>query len=279
MWGGLGSQLCAWAYAEQIKQSGFQRRTSLVFHASGITERQCELDFLKSQFKIIQVHDFRINSSNHMESNPQSFCTSARTLALKYLKLLKFILYSSQERIYPWSIMIRNHYTKIQLDYEVARSMVRSLFEHRILKNIQQFSTNKALVHFRLGDLLNIESKPPISELRMSAVIDTVLGNEPNKEIHLSSDSIELAQHRLLAVRPKLKIVPSNVTPWELIQSSLGISTFIGSNSKLSVWIVILRSVVINKNQQTNYLPDELRPFIQLLCNQNLVDGMSIRFY
>ena len=63
-WGGLGSQLYAWAMAEMVQTKYPRRKIEIVFHSSGVTKRYSDLNFLRSVFNIKFRDDYISNSQS-----------------------------------------------------------------------------------------------------------------------------------------------------------------------------------------------------------------------
>ena len=63
-WGGLGSQLYAWALCERLANRFPKRRILLILHTDGITRRDSELDNLFSSSELMHVNDFVDSESN-----------------------------------------------------------------------------------------------------------------------------------------------------------------------------------------------------------------------
>ena len=94
----------------------------------------------------------------------------------------------------------------------------------------------------RLGDLLTLESKKPLNFERVFAAIDQAETNSPPSQvIFVASDSPEFAIENFNTKYPAYRIIPIVSDPWTTISNLSRSGTFIGTNSKISVWVAILK--------------------------------------
>lgn len=280
IWGGLGSQLCAWAYVLGIQKQTLGRPINLVFHSAGVTERFSELEFLESIFRVQYLHDFRDGKS------PLSSATTLAKSSKRVLKIFKYffsfsgiIAFKKPKIIFPWTLIIRHHFFDIGLSEETLDQLVSQLVENQLVKAPKIDKNKKLLIHYRLGDLLTIDSKPPIQAFRL---IDLTIRRAKSwslDSILLASDSPELSLDRLSPLRSVAPVLSLNIPPWEMIQESINCKHFIGTASKLSLWVALVRFAMLKNTDFTNYLPNELLLPLSKLCNPNLLSKLNISFY
>jgi hypothetical protein len=116
------------------------------------------------------------------------------------------------------------------------------------------------LIHQRLGDLMSLHNKGPVSMSRIVSVIAS-FRNQNNVKLIISSDSSDIALSQLSSA---LRAIKLNHYQTEAFGGSLeefffeGINShvFIGSNSKISIWIALFRAQLGRSN---TFLSSELR--------------------
>ena len=126
-----------------------------------------------------------------------------------------------------------------------------------------------------MGDLEQLSDKSSISSGVLGNIIETVSESINTKTIYLYSDSVDLAKNKLLRDNFKLDIVTNVVSPLKTIHECLHSDIFVGTNSKISIWIAILRAT---KNENNNsYLPEEIKHMI--IGTESTFINKSIKFY
>lgn len=280
IWGGLGSQLCALAYVLSIQKQTLGRPIKLVFHSAGVTERFSELEFLESIFQVQYLHDFKDGMS------PLNSGTTLAKSSRSVLKIFKYfftlsgtIAFKKPKFIFPWTLVIRHHFFDIGLTEEILDQLVSQLVDNQLVKAPRFDKNSKLLIHYRLGDLLTIDSKPPI---QASRIIDLAIRRSKSwtlDSILLASDSPELSLVRLSPLQSVAPVISLNMPPWEMIQESINCEHFIGTASKLSLWVVLLRFSMLKSTDFTNHLPNELHLPLSRLCNPNLLSKLNVSFY
>jgi hypothetical protein len=101
-----------------------------------------------------------------------------------------------------------------------------------------------------MGDLLNLEEKSIVPVNRITEVVLKVLKQYDNVELHIFSDSPKEATELLMSAGLEVKITVHDLPAIEVIRLCYKSDFFIGTNSKISLWIVNLRrySGIINEN-------------------------------
>jgi hypothetical protein len=125
---------------------------------------------------------------------------------------------------------------------------------------VQAFESDSQniFVHYRLGDLLALQNKSPISSDRVLGALRD-LHSRIGSRICLFSDSPDKANDLLAAGNFQVDVardINAIDTLWILIDSHY----FIGTNSKISIWAVILNSK--SSSRVESYLPYELQHHI-----------------
>ena len=70
-WGGLGSQMYAWALLERLQNKYPNRKFKLVFHTGGVTKRLPDLEPLFMQSEKDFVQDFESNEKETQNELPR----------------------------------------------------------------------------------------------------------------------------------------------------------------------------------------------------------------
>ena len=243
-WGGLGSQLFTLAVIYEINKKIPNKEIDLVHHTAGVTKRFFELDtMLDSKFSLKVVNDYK-------QTKDKAKNDSKRLLKKLVASSAKFILNVTRvsinldttpnlNRIKPWTLEIRGHYSKRQIE---------NIFLGECLKFFNKFPTypegisDALTVHYRLGDLLTITEKSFIAPHHLMNRIIEIKNNHPLNRIIVYSDSIEEAKNRLEKIFEIFDMVNFMDSPTQsVIQSCIESSFFLGTNSKVSIWIVKLR--------------------------------------
>ena len=262
-WGGLGSQLYAVALAIQIKKRFPYRDIEFICHTSGVTKREPEIQFFSNIFKTKNdFEDLALNSLAPHQNNQKVFIN----LLTKSLLLVGLIgrCNSNHEvtKLRPWILMIRGHYTGLDISSHIALEILQIM--EKSFKNNKSIETNDTSLHYRLGDLINLKEKNPINIKVLSEVILKIDKNNKLNKVYLYSDSIDIALTELRNIPIKLELIPRQISTLETVLECVKSSIFIGTNSKISIWIAILRAVSSSINK--SYLPSDLKQIV----NKNL---------
>ena len=244
-WGGLGSQLFALAVVFEINMRIPNRNIELIHHTAGVTKRFFELELmlnLKSALKIID---------DYKELNNQLQYPSVKFIRKLLVRGIKLILNKTRisidlddnpnlNRIKPWTLEIRGHYSKRHIE---------SFFLEECIRFFNNFNTDpeelseSLIVHYRLGDLLIITEKTFIAPHRVTRRIAEIKETYPVKRAIIYSDSIEEAKIKLEKINNMFSLVNFIDAPTQtVIQNSINSPYFLGTNSKVSLWIVKFRN-------------------------------------
>jgi hypothetical protein len=162
-------------------------------------------------------------------------------------------------------IDVRGHYSQLEISKEFLLEFLKS---HDIGSEDTATIKNDGSIHWRLGDLLEVRDKSQISLRRILSLVDK---HKEIKQWMIFSDSSQLESQQGNSQIPKHLIWQPKLDAEKTILANLATPVFIGTNSKMSFWIAIMRCVV-NVNGIT-YLPMEsCRSF-------NFSSYVSIHFY
>ena len=245
-WGGFGSQLFALCLIFDLRQRFPNKKIVLVHHTSGVTRRVFELESIMDlDIKLKVIDDFELFYSKNI--TPTLHPTKSY---LKFLKLtliwLGFISLGNTDletrKIRPWTFDIRGHYSYRTISNEFMRNYISNL-------KISDFEKNSLLkslvVHYRLGDLISLTGKSYVSPSRIVNEIKELPDLNGLDQLIVYSDSKDVAKNLL---KSDLESIASTQflelpTP-EVIRNSIYAKHFIGTNSKVSIWIIKFRSFV-----------------------------------
>jgi hypothetical protein len=240
VWGGLGSQLFAAALAFDYRTKFPKRSLKVVFHTSGVTKRNPECVQLFPEFHFELVDDF-----SNKDASISSIAGKSRFINFKkIMKLCGFacgLLAEENTResrsAKVWTLSVRGHYSHRKLDPEFIRVLaerfdLNSKFEKYV-------PISNVILHYRLGDLLHLDEKNPVSADRIYSVLTKY------SEIHefsILSDSPHLAFARFEHFESDTVIRPINASTIDAIAIGVNADLFVGTSSKISYWIIILRA-------------------------------------
>lgn len=259
-WGGFGSQLFTAYVVLKLQKKFPNRRIKVVIHTSGVTRRISEFNFETLGVKMIQVEDYKaseVQNGMHKDSvsdshNRPQVIKGHLYQILQWLRLVQSANTDlSFNLISLWTLSIRGHYTRLSLD----KLFVESLYEVLFLKE-SPFKTQKnaLVVHYRLGDLLNLDEKGPINFERVEGVINELLVQ--TNHIVLLSDSNEAELAEFLKNSIILKFCkPSHYDPNKTLRFCIDAESFIGTGAKISLWAAIFRYFV---HEKESFLPTDI---------------------
>lgn len=242
-WGGLGSQLYALSLIFDLKNKFPNRRILLVHHTSGISRRVFELEsILEPSVELVTIDDYKLFEHNEVMSSYKRkiklFFTNKFKVLLEGIKLISnYDRSKNLDIIKPWTIMIRGHYSDTLISKDFYKYCINKFKNSKI-----NTSPNTLVIHYRLGDLINLAGKSIVAPKDLIEKIRLVLQEEDVRKILIYSDSIEEAQRTLLPINMMIKEVEFSSEPTiDVVRNSIDAKYFIGTNSKVSIWIIKFR--------------------------------------
>ena len=262
-WGGLGSQLYAVVLRLELEAKYPSRKFTIVCHDNGVTRRTSEISpFFPGS--VISVEDYapsRQFEVGVLHSQVVSRKRSFRNFLVKLLRFFSVVLDGDRKRglakVRFWTLQVRGHYSERKLD-QSALLQVRNMVSQASQVQTFDSGSQNLFVHYRLGDLLTLQDKSPISSDRVLGVLQD-LHSRIGSRIELFSDSPDRATDFLAAGNFPVDVardITALDTLWILVNSSY----FIGTNSKISIWAVILNNTSTSRVE--SYLPYELQHHI-----------------
>lgn len=239
-WGGLGSQLLAVGLLFDLRNSYPRREFELVIHSSGVTRRVSEIDFLSSELRIIFIDDYLSKKIMNDEGGINHYF-HARGYLKYLLNFFKIVVTkdSTHFKLYPWTNSIRCHYGLTSISRETIRFISSFIPETDIV--IPKSAGFVLGVHFRSGDLLSKKNSSVIDLDIITGLANNLINGLPKRDAYLLilSDS-KLDKQKELALKDFSFIWQSRNT-WETFDVLLKTNGFVGTNSKVSLWVTLFR--------------------------------------
>lgn len=258
-WGGFGSQLFTAHFVLRLKERYPGRKIRVFVHTSGLTQRYAEFDFKAIGVELYEVNDF---VNNYASKGKLEDIRMFKLLKHKAVKFTKSILQNlhiveecSNETDFslakPWSLDFRGHYTRLQLDPKLVSQLFEVLFNH---KESLGLKNDLILVHYRLGDLLSLDEKSPINPSRIEALLSKLKINLDLLNV-LTDSSLQEYKDFVSSSTILSSIVAENLNPIDSTLLCVRSEVFIGTGSKVSIWVAIFREIIL---KMQSYLPIEL---------------------
>ena len=255
-WGGLGSQMYAWALYERLEIRFPNRKLKLIFHTGGVTKRLPDLEPLFTADQKGFVQDYLSKeATNEFATVARGSASGIKNALVKIgkraLLATGFVASVNNEvefsKIKPWVVSIRGHYSELKIDLSTIKLMQdRAGNSNSLLQFDLQQKPNQDVLHYRLGDLMSLAEKSPIDTKRIvNAIQETKAGT--TRALWVLSDSpsqaVELLQREDPEIRVKLD--DGSLDAWQSLMAMSNAHTFIGTSSKLSIWAIIFRALLL----------------------------------
>lgn len=275
-WGGLGSQIFACIVAKRIMSRFPKRKVVLVFHSSGVTYRNVEINSkLASIFNISFHDDYRPTKDHAITSRKETPVGLLRNITLTILIKVGIVARLNKEdefdSINSLLTEVRGHYTQLELDLEEIDWIIDSL-ELSNAFGLGSATTLPAM-HLRLGDLLTLKSKTHIDPERL---IKCKPFFSTAEKLLIYSDSNPQEVLQLIGEHfNDFELEVLQLETLDVMDNCLRAKVFIGTNSKISLWIAILRLAA--ESGRTTVLPTALAEQAKQIlssidCSQELFD-------
>jgi hypothetical protein len=263
VWGGLGSQLFAVAATFEISKRFPNRELILVIHSSGVTKRKPEIYELFPQFKYLEVDDFTTRETHDSQVRYFSLRSMYRAL-LRNVAIFTGLLAEENNgryrKVHKWTLSVRGHYFHRSVDKDFLMLLGKRLAEVAGI-NIKEFQ-QKTVLHYRLGDLLVLKNKSNIDPKR---IVNVISGLTDKSEVTVFSDSPEKATSLLKAASLGANIVTEDFSSANAIWAASHAKTFIGTSSKISYWIYLLR--LFHDKHSRNFMADEDKKIVSTISS------------
>jgi hypothetical protein len=226
----------------------------IVLHTGGVTRRIPEVAELFPEYEYQYEEDFQQTKKVAVESITSEGGVLRNTLK-RILSAVGLLAQCNDDRatkrLLPWVISIRGHY---------SYRTINSEFMYRVAERCESINESKitnlkksCIIHYRLGDLLVINEKNPISVQSVVSEYIKVQKKIETEELVVFSDSPSEARSRFSNLLSDEFLVFDSRTSL-VIANAIRAKYFIGTSSKVSFWIAGLREVVY---QSSSSLPSE----------------------
>ena len=267
-WGGFGSQLFALLQYRNLYAQYPGRRFLLVFHSSGVTRRTVEIQPFLSTISWRFVDDFKqptpaasvLDSSNRVKQ-VKSFVLRIIKQILMFTGFL-IVLESKQEisRIKPWLLSVRGHYSNFAHEKILFLKLLNEFQDKIDFFSLRNYDHDALVIQYRLGDLVRLESKAFIEPKLIRQEIEKVIAKDTSLDnIHILTDSPDYLPN--LNFEKSSNFTFNHLDPIATVIVGFRAKYFIGTNSKLSLWIAIFRAL----HGKETYLPYTFTTQINLL--------------
>lgn len=269
-WGGLGSQLHAWVTAEYLKVKFPRKKIVFVFHSSGETRRTPAVNFLQNYYEFRFIDDHV--STRAIDLKKRLFQPRLKKLVKLFLLWTSFLVEANsvieQKKIKPWTLALRGHYSDVEVSEDMLDRISNQIINFLGLEEGLAGMKEKQLgLHYRLGDLQKLNDKSFIKPNLISTLINRLNQMHEINSIAVYSDDLKSAQNKLVKNLPKsTKFIEAEI--WDTISRLIYVEYFVGTNSKISVWITVLR-IYLHPNS-FSILPISMRDNILKVWPQSI---------
>lgn len=277
IWGGLGSQLYAIALQVDLSKRYEFREIKFLFHTSGVTRREPELCFYSNT--LITKEDFEKKNKKSVKLNHNKLIKISKLTIKHFLELFGFTATCNDDTQYdslkPWVLSIRGHYSK----RFISHNSYMKIFQLINIKNSSLLNFGKGNcigLQYRLGDLLSLHNKSPVDLEILKKTIAKVLDEKSIHQINIYSDSKNTAIQHMNFISNKVELEFRDVNAKDTIMECTLSHVFIGTNSKISLWIAFLR--IFQDSEKLSYLPSSMRDMFSSMISQSELIG-KIQYY
>jgi len=240
--------------AYDFKAISPKRSIKIVLHTGGVTRRIPEVTELFPEFKYEYKEDFQQKSDDFVESAGRSLFIFRNTFK-RILSAAGFMAQCNDDvttkRLVPWVVSIRGHYSYRTINSDF---LIRLAERCQRIKDYKITDLNDTcIVHYRLGDLLVINKKSPISAKSIVSEYLKIQKQFHFRNLIVFSDSPTEARSRFSSLISDEMLVLDSKTSL-VIANAIRAKYFIGTSSKISFWIAGIREVVY---QSSSSLPLE----------------------
>ena len=274
-WGGLGSQLLALNYYLRVQELYPRKRIILVLHTGGITARNSEIDFLSNKINLLKVDDYRAGSNdkqshttdsnsifNFVKASIKSLANNFRFVITDDIKVLK---------VKFWTFSVRCTYTSNILRKQDIVHMAGIL---GITSNSAE--QNFTGVHYRMGDLPTLKPSALVPLDSISKIInDLIKAGAVIDKVRIYSDSI--IDNSNLQLPKEIDSEWKSVDTLQTISELSKAQYFIGTSSKVSLWVAIFRWALNTAGDV--YLPSSIMNQFDQLTNIDRSGSVQIKSY
>ena len=274
-WGGLGSQLLALNYYLRVQELYPRKRIILVLHTGGITARNSEIDFLSNKINLLKVDDYRAGSNDKQShtTDSNSIFNFVKASIKPLANNFRFVITDDKKvlKVKFWTFSVRCTYTSNVLRKQDIVHMADIL---GITSNSSE--QNFTGVHYRMGDLPTLKPSALVPLDSISKVInDLVKDGAVIDKVRIYSDSI--IENSNLQLPKEIDSEWKSVDTLQTISELSKAHYFIGTSSKVSLWVAIFRWALNTPGDV--YLPTSIISQFDQLTNIDRSSSVHIKSY
>ena len=274
-WGGLGSQLLALNYYLRVQELYPRKRIILVLHTGGITARNSEIDFLSNKINLLKVDDYRAGSNDKQShtTDSNSIFNFVKASIKPLANNFRFVITDDKKvlKVKFWTFSVRCTYNSNILRKQDIVHMADIL-------GITSSSAEQNFtgVHYRMGDLPTLKPSALVPLDSISKII-----NDLNKagavidKVRIYSDSI--IDNSNLQLPKEIDSEWKSVDTLQTISELSKAQYFIGTSSKVSLWVAIFRWALNAAGDV--YLPSSIMNQFDQLTNIDRSGSVQIKSY
>ena len=238
-WGGLGSQLLALNYYLRVQELYPRKRIILVLHTGGITARNSEIDFLSNKINLLKVDDYRAGSNDKQShtTDSNSIFNFVKASIKSLANYFRFVITDDKRvlKVKFWTLSVRCTYTSNVLRKQdiVHMADILGITSNSLEKNFIG-------VHYRMGDLPSLKPSALVPLDSISKIVnDLIKAGTVIDKVMIYSDSI--VENSNLQLPREIDSEWKSVDTLQTISELSKTKYFIGTSSKVSLWIAIFR--------------------------------------
>ena len=274
-WGGLGSQLLALNYYLRVQELYPRKRIILVLHTGGITARNSEIDFLSNKINLLKVDDYRAGSNDKQShtTDSNSIFNFVKASIKPLANNFRFVITDDKKvlKVKFWTFSVRCTYTSNVL---IKQDIVHMAGILGIDSNSSE--QNFTGVHYRMGDLPTLKPSALVPLDSISKVInDLVKDGAVIDKVRIYSDSI--IENSNLQLPKEIDSEWKSVDTLQTISELSKAQYFIGTSSKVSLWVAIFRWALNTAGDV--YLPSSIMNQFDQLTNIDRSSSVQIKSY
>ena len=274
-WGGLGSQLLALNYYLRVQELYPRKRIILVLHTGGITARNSEIDFLNDKINLLKVDDYRVGSKDKqsLTTDSNSMFNFVKVSIKSLANNFRFVITDDKKvlKVKFWTFSVRCTYTSNILRKQDIVHMADIL---GIISNSSE--QNFTGVHYRMGDLPTLKPSALVPLDSVSKVInDLVKAGTVIDKVRIYSDSI--IENSNLQLPKEIDSEWKSVDTLQTISELSKARYFIGTSSKVSLWVAIFRWALNTPGDV--YLPTSIISQFDQLANIDRSSSVNTKSY